>query len=283
MSARFWFLALAVAVPLGVAGTDPVSADTRAAPARVERPAGGESVSLVALKTPTLESARAQALTWLTETGKTDPASLKQFEDIWTAASERPILERVAGTLALGNPEAGKLLNAARDPAAPPPLEAPALLKDPKASTFFRANLGLAYAKALIARRVHEEALDVLRAIKPSLVVDPAAYFFHRAVAEHALALRAEADRSIFAVNEDVADAPNRYRELSLLMLFDMQTWREKDLGKISRLMDNIERRLELSRGGPKTQKIQKEVVARLDEMIKQIENQNNRNNSGES
>ncbi len=38
--------------------------------------------------------------------------------------------------------------------------------------------------------------------------------------------------------------------------------------------MDNIERRLELARGGPKTQKIQKEVVSRLDEIIKQMENQ---------
>jgi hypothetical protein len=37
--------------------------------------------------------------------------------------------------------------------------------------------------------------------------------------------------------------------------------------------MDNIERRLELARGGPQTQKIQKEVVARLDEIIKELEN----------
>ena len=31
---------------------------------------------------------------------------------------------------------------------------------------------------------------------------------------------------------------------------------------------------LELARGGPQTQKMQKEVVARLDEIIKQLENQ---------
>jgi hypothetical protein len=38
--------------------------------------------------------------------------------------------------------------------------------------------------------------------------------------------------------------------------------------------MDNIERRLDLSRGGPTTQEIQKKVVRRLDEMIKELENQ---------
>ena len=42
--------------------------------------------------------------------------------------------------------------------------------------------------------------------------------------------------------------------------------------------MDNIERRLDLARGGPQTQKIQKEVVARLDELIKKLENQKNGN-----
>src|SRR5437588_8744146 len=73
---------------------------------------------------------------------------------------------------------------------------------------------------------------------------------------------------------DDAVDVPERYKMVSLLMAVDLQTWREKDLGWIARKMDNIERRLELARGGPKTQKIQKEVVARLDELIKQLENQ---------
>jgi hypothetical protein len=58
-------------------------------------------------------------------------------------------------------------------------------------------------------------------------------------------------------------------------MAFDMVTWQDKDLGWIARKMDNIQRRLELNRGGKATQKIQKEVLVRLDEMIKEKENQN--------
>jgi hypothetical protein len=57
-------------------------------------------------------------------------------------------------------------------------------------------------------------------------------------------------------------------------MVVDMANWQDKDLGSIARKMDNVERRLDLSRGGPKTQKIQKEIVARLDELIKERENQ---------
>jgi len=57
-------------------------------------------------------------------------------------------------------------------------------------------------------------------------------------------------------------------------MVYDMLGWQEKDMGSIARKMDNIERRLDLSRGGPTTQEIQKKVVRRLDEMIKELENQ---------
>ena len=38
--------------------------------------------------------------------------------------------------------------------------------------------------------------------------------------------------------------------------------------------MDNSGRRLELARGGPKTQDIQKKIVFRLDEKIKELEAQ---------
>ena len=85
--------------------------------------------------------------------------------------------------------------------------------------------------------------------------------------------LKKEAADSIVRLLDDAADAPERYKMVAGLMLFDMMTWKDKDLGWIARKMDNIERRLDLARGGPKTQKMQKEVVARLDELIKEMEN----------
>lgn len=277
MTVRSWSLALALAMPLlGVSlarGDDPVPIGRKAAK-EAEKPAK-EFVSFGTLKAPSLESARSQAQDWLKGVGKADDKTMKEFEALWNAQQDMPLLTRVSSTLALGDADAAKLLDQARDTAAPAPTEVPALLKDAKRPAFFRANLGLAYAKALSNRRVHEEALDVLRQVKPDQVVDPGAYFFHRAVAEHALLLSTEALRSITAVIEDVADAPDRYKMVSILMLYDMRTWKDKDLGWIARKMNVIERRLELSRGGPQTQKMQKEVVARLDEMIKKLEQQN--------
>jgi hypothetical protein len=196
----------------------------------------------------------------------------KAFADVW--AGDRAVLDKVADTLALGSPEARKLLDEARDPASAAPTEVPALVKDRKLPAFFRANLALAYAKALSGRRVYEEALEALDAVKPEQVVDPAAYLFHKAVAEHSLTRAREASNTIVRLLDDVSDTPERYKTVAALMVFDMMTWKDKDLGSIARKMDNIERRLDLSRGGPKTQKLQKEVVARLDELIKELENQ---------
>jgi hypothetical protein len=73
-----------------------------------------------------------------------------------------------------------------------------------------------------------------------------------------------------------VADAPDRYKMVATLMFFDMQGWKkdEKDLMQISKLMDNSGRRLDLARAGKITQDIQKKIVYRLDEVIKELENQ---------
>jgi hypothetical protein len=254
---------LAIAVPL--AGTTAlVGAD------KSNRPK--QPVAFGTLKIPTLEVVRSQALDWLQSIGKAD-AKKGEFEALWKD-TDRGLLDLVSSTLVLGDEKAAQLLTEARDPEAAAPKKVPDLLTDAKLPEFYRANLALAYAKALSNRRVYEETLAVLKTIKPEQVVDPAAYFFHRAVAEHAMLLKTEANRSITGLLEDVAEAPDRYKMVGVLMFYDMQGWRDKDLGTIARKMDNIERRLELARGGPQTQKLQREVVARLDEIIKELENQ---------
>jgi len=257
----------ALALAASLLGGTLLAADEKKAPRK-------EESSFGALKTPAADEARTQAETWLKDTAKkTDAATLASFKAVWDAA-DRPLLDKVADTLALGSPEAKKLLAEARDPDAPAPTDVPALLNDTRTPAFFRSNLALAYGKALTGRKVYEEALSSLAAVKPEDVVDPSSYLFHKAVCEHALMLRDRADSSIDRLLVDVIDAPERYRMVAALMHFDMVTWQEKDLGWIARKMDNIQRRLDLKRGGKDTQKIQKEVLVRLDEMIKEIENQ---------
>jgi hypothetical protein len=262
-----WFTAFAVAVSWGTATVFAADADRR--PAR-------EVASFGTLRSTAPEAVRAQAEGWLRAAGKGDDVSLKAFNEAWQ--SDRPVLDKLADTFSLGDVAAAKLLATARESESPAPTALPDVLKDSKKPAFFRANLALAYAKALANRKVYEEGLEALKAVQAEDVADPGAYFFTRAIAEHSLMMKSEANNSIARLLDDVADAPERYRMVATLMQLDMLTWQEKDLGWIARKMDNIQRRLDMSRGGPKTRKMQKDVLLRLDEMIKQVENQSKGN-----
>ena len=225
-----------------------------------------------ALRTPTIEVAKEQAATWLKTTGKMDQ---KAFDAIW-AAEDLTILDKVSDTLKLGSPEAAKIITDSAKAEKSAPAEVPALLKDKKQNPYFRANLALSFARNLSSARVYEEALEALDLVAAEQVVDPSAYFFHKAVAEHALIKKDKAQKTIIRLLDDVPDAPDRYKMLATIMFVDMQTWKkdEKDLSNIVKLMDNSERRLDLSRPGKITQDIQKKIVFRLDELIKEKEAQ---------
>ena len=218
------------------------------------------------------DAAKAQAEAWLKKVGKFDAAA---FAKVW-AVDEASVLDRTLATFELGSPEAKAVLAAGRNSAVEAPKETPAVLKDDKQDSYFRANLALGFARGLTSGRVYEESLAALQGVKAEQTVDPAAYYFHRAVAEHALLKKDDAVRSIVRLIDDVADAPDRYKMLATMMFIDMGNWKkdEKDLANIRRLMDNSERRLAQARGGKTTQDIQKKIVFRLDELIKEKEQQ---------
>jgi len=247
---------LAACVSLGLA-------DTARKPTR-------EDSSFGAVRAVDAAEAQKQAEAWLKGV-KSDDATMAAFKKIWD--TDRAVLDKVASTLALGDADAARLLAEAKDIDAPAPTEVPAVLADRKKGDFYRNNLALAYAKALTSRKVYEEALEVFLVVKADGVIDPSAFYFHKAVCEYELMLKDKADTSIDRLIADVSDSPERYLRVAALMHFDMLSWQEKDLGWVARKMENIQRRLELKRGGKNTQKMQKEVLVRLDEMIKELEN----------
>jgi hypothetical protein len=266
MLSRRWLAALVVALPLCQGGQ--VFAQGKQSP-----------VIFGALEAANPTEIRAQAEAWLKGIGKTDAATAQKLQGIW-AKGDRSLMDRLADTLGLGDAEAARILADAADPLALAPTKVPEILKDAKRPAFFRANLALTYARHLSNRRVHEEALEALKLTRPEDVVDPAAYLFHRAVCEHAMLQKDPASLTIGRLLEDTPGAPERYRAVGALMLLDMQGWRQKDLGDVARKMGNVERRLELARGGPHTQKLQKEIVLRLDELIKELENKAKKSSS---
>jgi tetrahydromethanopterin S-methyltransferase subunit G len=243
---------------------------------------GKKPASFGALETMSDADAKTKLAAWLKEVGKSDAANLTKLDAIWKD-TQRSTIDRMADSLALGDKIAAGLIAEARDASAPAPIVLPSVFTDEKTSAFYRANLALVYARALTNRRVYEEALDTLKLFQASQVADPAAYRFHRAVCEHAMQQKPEATRTIMRLLEEGASiSPDRYKTVATLMLLDMHTWKEKDLGDIARKMDNIERRLEIARGGPETRRQQREVLNRLDEIIKKLENQNKKKKPGD-
>src|SRR5947209_5460909 len=175
MTWKTWRTLAALALSIAVVGGRSTGAPEPA------KKAGRDVVSFGILQTPTPEAVRDQARAWLKQ-AQGDKYTDAAFDALWNA--DRPVLDKVADVLSLGNPAAAALLRDARDPKSAAPEAVPELIRDAKQPAFFRANLALAYAKALANRKVYEEALETLRTVKPEQVVDPAAYLFTRAVAE---------------------------------------------------------------------------------------------------
>jgi hypothetical protein len=228
------------------------------------------------LSSPTEIAVRVQAANWLKEAGKYN-ACRPQFEAVWSQ-KDRTLLDKLSATFALGDADAARVLAQARAADASAPTALPEVLADANRPVFFRANLALAYAKTLTTRKVYEEALETFKLFKAEQVVDPSSFLFHKAVAEYGLMLKKDAGETIARLLDDVPAAPERYKTVATLMHFDMIAWQDRSvldkLAGIGRKMDNVQRRLELERIGKKTQKQQKDVVARLDELIKELENQ---------
>jgi hypothetical protein len=231
----------------------------------------GADQSFGLIKGPSFEQSKAMTLDYLKE-AKADAQTLKKAEALWAPESDRSLLERVAESVALADPQARDLLSATRAPSAPGTV--PDYLKDAKRPAFVRTNLGLYFAKQLVSRRVNDEALETLRAIRPEQVVDPASYYFFKAVAENRLLLKEEGLQSVDRLLNSVADVPERYSVLAGLIKQEMSGWKDKDLGYVARRMEEVEGRLDNARGGPKTQAKQKEIIELLDKEIENLEAQ---------
>lgn len=254
--------AIAATLPLAAFAADPV--------AKAPDPS---LVSFGTLRELPAETAKAKVGNWLTGLGKMDQA---KFDAVW--AGDKTTAEKTLACIAMGKPEAKTVLDDARDITKDAPTSVPAVIADEK-DAFVKANLGSAYARALAGKKVYEEALLAVADAKAEDVVDPSAFLFFKAVAEHSVAgykkvKKVEATASLVRLLDDVTDAPDRYKMVATLMFFDLQNWSkdEKDLGNIGKLMDSSGRRLDLARGGQTTQDIQKRIIFRLDEKIKELE-----------
>lgn len=266
MNLRYWLAGVATGVTL--TATNPAIA--------VEKPTAPATVySFGTYRPMTTATAQEKLQAALQAVGKYDVA---RFQTAWGSDSQ-PLRSRVTAVLMATYPEAAAAIAEAQASDVLPPTTVPPIITDAKLPVFLRSNLAAAYTETLARRRSYEESLTAAAAVQPEELADPASFFFYKAVAEYGLGAvkpeyRAAAMRSISRLLDEVIGTPDRYRMVATLMFFDIQSWSKdpKDLANIGRLMDNSGRRLELAKGGTQTQDIQKRIVFRLDEKIKELE-----------
>jgi hypothetical protein len=149
-----------------------------------------------------------------------------------------------------------------------------AWLQDPAAPPLVRNNLRLYYARWLAQHTLYDESLAQIRDLKPTDVLDPAALLFYQAVGFHRLLDKEAFLAAAGKLLENKASLPRRYQVVGQLMEADLKPLKTDSLDEVSRLMDDIERRLGLGRAGKKVRQQEDDVVAKLDKMIEELEKQ---------
>jgi len=251
-------------------------------------PAGAQSpVALgqpATWRQPQPAQVKAEALAWL-ESKKVDAATRAKAETLWTGlpspATEDELLARLAGTFALADAGAAKLVSLCAEARRPLTIPDQPWLRDQSAPTLFTANLRLLYARWLVHESLFDEAQEQLSGLTPGAVVAPASLLFYQSVVDHALLNTESGLKSIEELLGGAEASPRRYVAVARLMQEDLKGLQEDSLDHIARRMDDIRRRLALGRAGPKVRSEEDGVIKSLDKIIKKIEDQQQRQASG--
>lgn len=238
---------------------------------------GQEFAQKASWKVPTPQAVRELAIEWLA-TREVDAAVRTQLEAMWASATsegaDAPLLDVLCATFGAADPQAQKLVDTCSQPRREIALPDAAWLRDEKSSPLVRHNLRLAYGRWLVQESLYDEAAVQFAELKPADVVDPAALLFYQAVVHHRTLARDPGLAAISLLLENEATIPKRFVSLARLMQADLDALKDESLDHIARRMDDIRRRLDLGRAGPKVREVENGVIASLDKLIEQLEQQ---------
>ncbi|MGA2030853.1 MAG: hypothetical protein ABSG68_01240 [Thermoguttaceae bacterium] len=230
-----------------------------------------------AWRPPRADEVQAQALAWLQQQ-KVAPATQAKAADVWAGLSDKAdggeLLERLAATFALADAQAARLVELCGRPRTEFRLPAESWLADPKTPPLLAANLRLFYGRWLTQGAMFDEALEQLSGLRPDQVVAPAELLFYQGVVYHQLLDRQAAQKVLDQLLDGAEACPRRFVALARLMQADLGALEPDTLGHVARQMEDIRRRLDLGRAGPKVRKVEDGVIESLDKMIKKAEEQ---------
>ncbi len=237
----------------------------------------GDFAQKASWKIPTAESVREQALAWLADRPIDAPARA-QVEALWSSATlpggKDHLLDVLCATFAAADPQARDLVTLCSQPRRQVTLPDVTWLVDGKTAAIERQNLRLLYGRWLVQETLYDEATGQLDGLQPEDVADPAGLLFYQAVVQQRTLKRDAGLSSIARLLENEANLPKRFTSVARLMQADLDALKDESLDHIARRMDDVRRRLDLGRAGPKVREVEDGVIASLDKLIKEMEQQ---------
>lgn len=227
---------------------------------------------------PSASELKIQLQSWAADQKVKNPTQLKNVAGLLikleSPLSAEEKLELAIQVFSEMNPEAKQLTQAYQlSDRLPQPSNHPFLV-DGEAETFYQSNIRYYVAKNLTQFRMVDQALEMFNSINPKPLVDPAGYLFFKAVCEHHLLQKKECGKTLEQLLNHTENVPQRYTQVATLMQADLADLKEESLDEISRKMSDVERRLELGNSGEKVQEVEDDIIASLDKLIKQMEDQ---------
>ena len=263
-----WFVTAAVLLPVSLTQAE----SEQGAPEGAD-PFGKRAT----LRASGVEQVRQQLSGWL-ETLEVDDAAQAEALALWSGepavAEATDLLKRLADSLALVDPKIRELVDFCSQPKQSVVVPEFAWLAHDERPAFVRNNLRLLLGRWLAQEQMYDEALTQIAELSPEQVVDPATLLFYQSVCHHRLLQAEPGLASIRRLLDDVDSQPQRYVAVATLMYEDLRALKEDSLDHISRRMDDIRRRLDLGRAGPKVRKVEDDVIASLDKLIEEMEKQ---------
>jgi len=208
------------------------------------------------------------------------PERLSKIRDLWfqpdAATGNQPTgqLDRLANCLAEVDDRVAELVAFCAATKRPTKLPDFSWLADSETPPLVRFNMRLYYARWLAQNGYDDEAIAWTDGLSPADVVAPETLLFYRAVANHRVVNADRADATVAELLQRADEIPVRYQKLAELMQQDLAGLEDDSLDHVARRMADVRRRLDLGRAGKTVQVVEDGVVASLDKMIKDLEDQ---------
>lgn len=200
-----------------------------------------------------------------------------EIRDFWqsnSATADGDQLDRLAECLAKADDRVSVLVDFCSTVQSKPAVPEFAWLADSDTPALVRNNMRLYFGRWLVQHGHYDEGLSWTEGLTTAGVVSPEILLFYRAVAYQRIVEPDKSDAVLTRLLERQDDLPLRYQKLAGLMQQDLAGLQDDSLDHISRRMDDIRRRLAQGRSGQRVQDIESGVVASLDKLIKQAEDQ---------